>query len=150
MLHSRYIVVEDFPDNTTRVVYNGASSIEAQKAMGKSIDEAQCQAVLLFSHPNANQVRYPAREKQEIIERAEHAKKAINAETVARQREATLKRANAARLISEADALEGKAVQSAILVVAEPEKEADQDASSDADDKSSSTGKKTKKKKNTE
>lgn len=147
MLHSRYIVVEDFPDDSTRVVYNGASSIEAQKAMGKSIHEAKADAVIFFSHPISSQVRYPAREKLEIAERAEHAKKAISAEAVTRQQQAALKRANAARLVAEADALEGNPRSAAAAATPESEAETeDLPESGDEKSPSASASKKTKKK----
>lgn len=106
MLHSRYIVVEDYADDTSKVLYNGSSSIEAQKQMGLSIERAEAQCVLLFSHPHVNQARYPAQEKIEIAQRASQAQDVRNAESIRKAKEVEAKRQVAQKLIAEADELE--------------------------------------------
>ena len=109
MLHSRYIVVEDFPDDTSRVIYNGSSSIEAQKAMGESIERAKAQAVLYFAHPHYNQVRYPLQEKIDIQERLRQADQVRNADSVRKTKEAEAKRLKAKELLAQAETLEAQA-----------------------------------------
>lgn len=109
MLHSRYIVVEDYPDDSSRVVYNGASSIEAQKALGISVEKGEAQAVLYFSHPMHNQVRYPLQEKAEVAERARQSELARNAEANRKTLQAQAKRDQAKKLAAEAAALEAQA-----------------------------------------
>ncbi len=109
MLQSRYIVVEDFADNTTKVLYAGSSSIEAQKAMGESVKRQEADCVLFFSHPMHSQIRYPAAEKIAAEERARLAEKQKTAAADAKRLEAAAKREKAKQLSAEAKRLEAEA-----------------------------------------
>ena len=109
MLHSRHIVVVDFPDGKTETVYQGADITAAEKAKDKAIREGSAEAVIVFHHPTPGQVRYPIREAQEAKERAQLAESAAAGQTAENRLLAAKHRAEANALLAKADALDGKA-----------------------------------------
>jgi hypothetical protein len=80
MLHSRHIVVLDFPDGKTETVYNGPSSAEAKDAFDKAIAKCEADTVLLFSHPMPSLIRHPQQEAAAAKERKEFSEVRANAE----------------------------------------------------------------------
>lgn len=76
MLHSRHIVVADFPEGKTLMVYQGADVTAAGKAMAAEVAKGEAEAVLLFSHPMPTSVRYPLQDKAAIQARVLEAKQA--------------------------------------------------------------------------
>lgn len=109
MLHSRYIVVEDFPDGKTEVLYNGPDSAKAQAALTASTKRGQADAVILFAHPPTNQLRYPAEEKKTLEERAKAEERTAEQAANAKKIEAAGKREKAKQLTAEAKRLEAEA-----------------------------------------
>ena len=87
MLHSRHIVVADFPGGSSQTLYQGADPVAAFKAMAEETAKGEAEAVLLFSHPMPTSVRYPLQDKAAAEARAAEAKaaeeRASNAEGAA-------------------------------------------------------------------
>lgn len=94
MLHSRHIVVADFPGGKTATVYQGGDWSAAQKAMSAEVAKGEAEAVILFSHPTPTWARYPLQDK-------------AAAESAANE----IKLAQEAATAREADLLEAKKVQ---------------------------------------
>jgi hypothetical protein len=101
MLHSRHIVVADFPGGKTATVYQGADWVSAQEAMAAEVAKGEAEAVCLFSHPLPTTVRYPLQDKAAAAARAEEAEAAKEAEARKAALELEAKKAEVKRLQAE-------------------------------------------------
>jgi len=101
MLHSRHIVVADFPEGRTITLYQGSDSIAAFKAMADETAKGEAEAVLLFSHPMPTSVRYPLQDRAAAEARAAEAKAAVEREAAKETEALEAKKAEVKRLQKE-------------------------------------------------
>jgi hypothetical protein len=102
MLQSRYIIVADLPDGKTKTLYQGSDAVEADKVFQQAYEAGKAEAVLKICHPQAQQVRFPARD-------AEEAKLRASAESDRAQAEAEAKRLKAQEKLEQSKALAAEA-----------------------------------------
>lgn len=106
MLHSRHIVVADFPDGTTETLYQGEDALRAEKSMEKACLEAKAEIVLIFHHPPIGRVRYPIQENVDAEQRATQTERLAAAAEEQRKQKAADLREQAKKLTAEAKQLE--------------------------------------------
>jgi len=106
MLHSRHIVVADFPDGRTRTLYQGPDQAAAEKAMELAIARAEAEAVIIFSHPLITRMRLPLQEAAEAERRAEEAEALKTAAITKEAQDLAAKKAQHAALTAEIAELE--------------------------------------------
>ena len=109
MLHSRYIIVADFPGGKTVTVYQGADCVAADRAFAKAIEEGKAEAVVEFCHPMPNRVRHPLQEISAAEDRAKEGERREASERDARRIAGEGKRAQAEALLLEAEKLDAEA-----------------------------------------
>ena len=80
----------------------------AQKAFGVETDKGEAQAVLFFSHPMHNQIRFPLQDKANAAEQGKRQEVQKNAAIEAKKKEAAANRDKAKQLSADAKKLEAE------------------------------------------
>ena len=113
MLHTRHIVVADFPNGTTRTLYQGPDAAAADRELERCVNEAKADQVLVFNHPIAARVRQPLQEAIDIARQAEESKNRQTLAAVKAAADLAQLKAERARLESAIKKIEGQAAEKA-------------------------------------
>jgi hypothetical protein len=139
--HNRFIVVADWPDGHSEVLYNGPDVTQSAKAMQTVISVGEAEVVLEFSHPVANRTRYPLHERLMIEAQTKASENRAEAEQNAAKIKAQIKREQAAKLLAEADLLHPAEAIAAIPAETESEQAETAEDSAKAKGKGKGKGK---------